>query len=90
MRASCTGSRRRRRPPSSWAAAFFRGGGGLGIDEIDDGLRLRQIHFAVEKGPLGEFTGLGLTGSGGKEGGEQGVEDHGEPWQWNSAESSPV
>ena len=55
----------------------FRGGGGLGIDEIDDGLRLRQIHFAVEKGPLGEFTGLGLTGSGGKESGEQGVENYG-------------
>ena len=46
--------------------------------------------FAVEEGPLGEFTGLRLPGSGGKEGGEQGVEDYGEPWQWNSAESSPV
>ena len=55
----------------------FRGSGGLGIDEIDDGFRLRQVHFAVEEGPLGEFTGLGLPGSGGKESGEQGVEDYG-------------
>ena len=55
----------------------FCSGGGLGVDEIDDGFRLRQVHFAVEEGPLGEFTGLGLPGSGGKEGGEQGVKDHG-------------
>ena len=55
----------------------FRGSGGLGIDEIDDGFCLRQVHFAVEEGPLGEFTGLGLTGSGGKESGEQGVENYG-------------
>ena len=55
----------------------FRGSGGLGIDEIDDGFCLRQVHFAVEEGPLGEFTGLCLPGSGGKESGEQGVEDYG-------------
>ena len=55
----------------------FRGSGGLGIDEIDDGFCLRQVHFAVEEGTLGEFTGLCLPGSGGKESGEQGVEDYG-------------
>ena len=31
----------------------------------------------MEEGPLGEFTGLRLPGSGGKESGEQGVEDYG-------------
>ena len=56
---------------------LFRCAAAVRIDEIDDGLRLRQVHFAVEEGPLGEFTGLGLPGSGGKEGGEQGVKDHG-------------
>ena len=77
MRASCTGSRRRRRPPSSWAAAFFAAAADWASMRSMTGFRLRQVHFAVEEGPLGEFTGLGLPGSGGKEGGEQGVEDYG-------------
>ena len=36
-----------------------RGVGGLGVDEVDDGLGLGQVQLAVEKGPLGEFTGPG-------------------------------
>ena len=44
------------------AAHLPRGvGGGIGgvrFDEIDDGFRLGQIHFSVEKGALGEFSPL--------------------------------
>ena len=45
-------------------AAHLPGGvgggvGGVRFDEIDDGFRLRQIHFSVEKGALGEFSPLG-------------------------------
>ena len=54
----------------------FRSGGGLGIDEIDDSLCLRQIHFAVEEGPLGEFPGLRLPRPGGKQGGKQLPQHH--------------
>ena len=45
------------------AAHLPRGvGGGIGgirFDEIDDGFRLGQIHFPVEKGAFGEFPPLG-------------------------------
>ena len=63
-------------PAVQLGGGVFRGGGGLGINEVDDGLRLRQVHPSVEEGPLGEFPRQGLPGSGGEQGGEQGVEHH--------------
>ena len=38
------------------AGGVRRGGGGLGVDEVDDSFRLRQIHPAVQKRAAGELT----------------------------------
>ena len=35
------------------------GVGGIRFDQVDDGFRLGQIHFSVEKGALGKFSPLG-------------------------------
>ena len=63
-------------PAVQLGGGVFRGGGGLGVNEVNDGFCLRQIHFAVEEGPLGKFSRQGLPGSGGEQGGEQSVEHH--------------
>ncbi len=52
------------------------GGGGLGVDEVNDRLRLGQVQPAVQKGPFGELAGQGLSGSGGKQGGEKFPQHH--------------
>ena len=39
---------------------------GAGMDEVQDGLGLRQVQFIVQKGALGEFAGLGLARAGGE------------------------
>ena len=44
------------------------GVGGIRFDEINDGFRLRQIHFSVEKGPPCIFSRLGTSASGFYEG----------------------
>ena len=54
----------------------FRGSGGLGVDEVDDGFRLRQVHFTVQKGAAGKFSSLGLPGTGGEQGAEQFTQHH--------------
>ena len=43
-----------------------RGPLGAGMDEIQDGLGLRQIEFIVQKGAFGEFAGLRLARAGGE------------------------
>ena len=43
-------------------------GGGLRVDQVDDGLRLGQVHPAVQKGPLRELARLGLAHPAGKQG----------------------
>jgi hypothetical protein len=46
------------------AELFVRGTqseGALRVNEIHHGLRLREVHFAVEEGPLGEFAGFSRT-----------------------------
>ncbi len=48
-----------------------RGPLGTGMDEIQDGLGLRQVDFVVQKGSFGEFAGLRLA----RAGGQKGVED---------------
>ena len=54
-------------------AAHLGGGvgghvGGLGLDQVDDGLRPGQVHLPVEEGPLSELPGPGDPGSGPAEG----------------------
>ena len=70
------GSRRRRSPPLELGGGVPGGGGGLGVDEVDDGLRLGQVQPAVEKGPLGELPGQSLSGAGGEQGGEELSQHH--------------
>jgi len=43
---------------------------GPGMDQIRYGFGLSEVHFAVQKGPFSEFTGLGLAGAGGQKGRE--------------------
>ena len=40
---------------------------GLGADEVHHGLRLGEVHLAVEEGAAGEFAGLGERGAAGEE-----------------------
>ena len=49
--------------PAAFAAAFCR----LGVDEVDDGLGLRQVELAVQEGPAREFAGSRLPCSGGQQ-----------------------
>ena len=45
-----------------------RGGvGRLGVDEVDDGLGLRQVELAVQEGPAREFAGSRLPRPGGQQ-----------------------
>lgn len=70
-----------------------RVGGGVGgfrVNEVDDGLSLREIHLAIQKRALGKFARPGLMKAALKERGESGGQDGGEPWHWNSTVSSPV
>ena len=53
-------------------AAYLSGGVGRSVcgirfNQIDDGLGLGQVQLPVQKGPLGEFSPLGRSGSGGIE-----------------------
>jgi hypothetical protein len=60
-RAAC-GSRARRRPTANARAA--RGGLGAGVDQVGNGLGLRQVDLAVEKGALAELARLGHAQAG--------------------------
>ena len=53
-----------------------RRGAGAGINQVGDGFCLGQVHLVVEKSPLGEFTGAGLTSASSNAGGHQHVQDH--------------
>ena len=52
------------------------GGGSLRVDEVNHRLRLRKVHAAVQKSPLGELPGPRLPGTCGKEGGEELPQHH--------------
>jgi hypothetical protein len=52
------------------AELFVRGTQGeraLRVDEIHHGLGLREVHFAIEEGPLGEFARVSGTRTAGEE-----------------------
>ena len=63
----------------------------LRLDEVDDRLRRASGHPAVEEGPLGELPPRPACRTpAAKRARSPSASTTGEPWQWNSALSSPV
>lgn len=62
----------------------------LGVDEVDDRLRLNQVQLAVEEGPPGELPGLACRAPAWNRASSAALSTAGEPWHCSSAVSSPV
>ncbi len=48
--------------PLQLGRCILGGGGALGVDQVAHRLYLSQVQLARQKGPPGEFTGLGRPG----------------------------
>lgn len=62
----------------------------FGVNEVDDGLGLRQVELAVQEGPAREFAGPACRAPAASSASSPAASMAGEPWHCSSTVSSPV